>query len=123
MIKLIIKLGIVALIANATWRVGNAYLSYYRFTDSVTQAAQFGATKSEAELHERVLELATQYDVPLAEDAFTIRRERSHTIVDGAYTQLIDVVPGYTYPWPFKWSIDTYTVAPPRADSLLAPQP
>ena len=33
--KIIIKLLIVALIANATWRLGMEYATHYRFSDSV----------------------------------------------------------------------------------------
>ena len=112
MIKLIVKLAIVALVANATWRVGNAYLSYYRFTDALTQAAQFGGNKSDAELHARMMELAQEYDVPIDDDTLTIQRDREHTIIVGDYTEPIEVAPGYKYSWPFKVSIDTFSVLP-----------
>ena len=45
MLKLAIKLAIVAIIANATWRVGSAYAKHYRFVDSVQQVTQFRASK------------------------------------------------------------------------------
>jgi len=41
MLKLLIKLALAALVANAAYRLGTAYLSYYRFTDAVAQTAQF----------------------------------------------------------------------------------
>jgi hypothetical protein len=110
MLKLLVKLALAALVANAAFRLGTAYLSYYRFTDAVTQTAQFGTDRSEAEIRRRVLELASEYDVPLAEDAFTIRRtDENHTIVDGAYTQPVDLLPGYQYRWPFTVHIDVFT--------------
>ena len=117
MLKLLIKLAVAALIANAAYRLGIAYLSYYRFTDAVAQTAQFGPDRSRAEIHRRVLELASQYDVPLTADGFTIRRtENSHTIVDGGYTQKVDLLPGYQYPWPFTVHVDVFTVKAPRPD-------
>ena len=117
MLKLLIKLAVAALIANAAYRLGIAYLSYYRFTDAVAQTAQFGADRSRAEIQHRVLELASQYDVPLTEDGFTIRRtDNSHTIVDGGYLQRVDLLPGYQYPWPFTVHVDVFTVKTPRPD-------
>jgi len=117
MLKVLIKLAVAALVANAAYRLGTAYLSYYRFTDAVTQSAQFGTDRSRAELQRRVLELASQYDVPLAEDAFTIRRTaESHTIVDGTYLQPVDLLPGYRYPWPFTVHVDVFTARTPKPD-------
>ena len=116
MLKLLIKLALAALVANAAYRLGTAYLSYYRFTDAVAQTAQFGSDRSRAQLHRRVIELASQYDVPLAEDGFTIRRDENHTIVDGGYTQPVDLLPGYRHPWPFTVHIDVFTVKPPNPE-------
>ena len=117
MLKLLVKLALAALIANAAYRVGSAYLSYYRFTDAVAQTAQFGTDRSRAELQRRVLELASQYDVPLAEDGFTIRRtDESHTIVDGSYLQSVDLLPGYRYPWLFTVHVDVFTTRTPKPD-------
>ena len=117
MVKLLIKLALAALVANAAYRVGTAYLSYYRFTDAVAQTAQFGTDRSRAELQRRVLELASQYDVPIADDGFTIRRtEESHTIVDGSYLQPVDLLPGYRYPWLFTVHVDVFTVKTPKPD-------
>ena len=66
MIKFVIKLVIVALLANAAWRVGNAYLAFYRFNDALAEASQFDAGQVRpTNLRQKVLELADQYDVPL----------------------------------------------------------
>jgi len=112
-----VKLAIAALIANAAWRVGSAYLTFYRFKDAVTETAQFGSLKSKAELEQRILELASEFDIPLAADAVSVRRnDRNHTVVDGSYTQPVDVLPGYRYLWPFVWHIDVITLYPSKAE-------
>ena len=121
MIRLLVKLAIAGLIVNATWRTGSAYLSFYRFKDAVAETAQYSKGKSDDELRQRILELASNYDVPLADEDLTIRHEEDHTLVDGSYTQLVDVVPGYQYPWPFKFSIDSFTIGPLKKE-LLNPQ-
>lgn len=123
MIRLIIKLAIAALVANAAWRVGSAYVSFYRFKDAVTETAQFGGDKSEDQLRQRVLELAAEYELPVTEDGVTVRKEETRTYMAGAYTQRIEVVPGYRYPWVFSWNIETLNLSgakilpvPPKPD-------
>jgi hypothetical protein len=114
MIKLIVKLLLAALIANAAWRVGSAYVTFYKFKDATSEAAQFGRAKSDDQLHDKVLELASQFDLPLAENRVTVRRENDHTYVDGSYDKVIEVVPGYRRPWPFEFHIDVLVYEPAR---------
>jgi hypothetical protein len=107
MVKLIVKLALAALIANAGWRIGVGYLSFYRFTDAVTQAVQFMPERARLDLPRRIVQLASQYDVPLSENDFSVERDaRNHTIIDGSYKQPIDLAPGYKYDWLFKLHVD-----------------
>ena len=55
--KLLIKLAVVALVANASWRLGTEYLTHYRFADSVQEAA-IDSGQTDAQLRQHVLELA-----------------------------------------------------------------
>ena len=107
MIKLILKLAIVALVANATWRVGSAYVAHYKFEDSVQQAALFRGKQTDDMLRQRIFALASDYDIPITEEDVTLTSAEHHTIVDGDYTRTIEIVPGFEYPWPFKFHIDT----------------
>ena len=43
MLKLFIKLAIAALLANAVYRVGSAYLTHIKFRDAIREAAMFKA--------------------------------------------------------------------------------
>ena len=106
MIRLIVKLAIAALLANAVWRIGSSYMTFYKFKDAVTEAAQFARARNDDQLRSRVLELAQQYDVPLAENGFTVKRQDEHTIVDGSYDQMIEALPGYRRPWTFPFHVD-----------------
>ena len=96
MIKLLLKLIVVALVANAAWHVMTAYTSYYKFKDSVQQTTQFGNDKSVEQLKTRILALAADYDLPIGEDDLSVRREGLHTIVDASYSKAIDVAPGFS---------------------------
>ena len=108
MIKFIIKLAIVGLIANATWRIGNAYAGFYRYQDAVHQAVQFRGRKADEEVRLRVVELAGEYDLPIRDEDVTMRKEFNHYLVDASYVRPIEVFPGYTYPWPFAAHIDVF---------------
>ena len=112
MIKLLIKLAIVALVANAAFHIMVAYTSYYRFKDAVQQTTQFGNDKSIEQIKARVLSLASDYDLPISEDDVTVKREQLHTLVDGAFTKTLDLLPGYSRPWTFEFHTDTFSEAP-----------
>ena len=112
--KLLLKLAIAALIANAAWQAGSAYADYYKFKDAVEQTTQYGKERSDSELRDRILELAAQYDVPLAEEGFEVQRVENHTIVQGGYAQPIQLFPGFEKAWPFTFYIDTFVLGQPQ---------
>ena len=119
--KTLLKLIVMALMANAIWRVGSAYASFYKFKDSV-YAAAMEEGKSVDELREKILELASTYDLPLTAETLTIRREVHRTIVEGSYTKRVNVLPGYEYQWPFTVDIDAYVIVPPvKLNDLASP--
>ena len=105
MIKLVLKLAIAALLFNAAYRVGSEYLTYIKFRDAVRDAAMFKA-RNDAELSTQIMDLASEYDVPLVESALSINRDERQVQVDGSYDKLIEVVPTFFYNWHFSWSID-----------------
>jgi hypothetical protein len=113
MFKLAIKLGIAALIANAAWQAGRTFADHYQFRDEVRLAALIRG-QNDAQLQQRVLELAADYNIPLAEDGFTIRREERHIYVQGSYVRAVPIAPRVEYPWRFEWDIDAYIIDPPK---------
>jgi hypothetical protein len=112
-IKLLLKLAIVALLANAAYRVGSEYLTYIKFRDAIRDAAMFKA-KNDTELMARIMDLAGQYEIPLQEENVNIEREERRVNVEGWYDKPIEVVPNYEYPWHFGLSLEilTSTVLP-----------
>ena len=103
--KLLIKLAITALIANAAWRLGSEYLSYFKFRDAVREAAIYQA-KTDDELRKRVAALASDYDLPVDADAMTIRHDGRQTFMEGVYVKPVELFPGFPYAWRFEWAID-----------------
>jgi hypothetical protein len=111
MIKLIVKLALVALLVNAVWHFANVQLSHYRFTDSATEAMMYGRNKSDDELRLKVLQLASMYDVPLGGDDFSLARRDNHVYITGSYKRQVEWIPGYKHPWSFTLNIDAPTMA------------
>jgi hypothetical protein len=120
-VKALLKLIVVALIANALWRTGSAYATFYKFKDSIYDAAMQEGS-SEEDLKQKIVELARTYDLPLTASALTVSREAHHTAVQAAYTKPVAILPGYEYSWPFTVDINAYVIAPPtRRGDLLKP--
>jgi hypothetical protein len=111
MIRLVVKLVIAGLVVNAVWRVGAEYLTFYSLQDEIRIEAARG---DPADLRERVLEIAAELDVPLNEDDVGIRQDEQRVVVEGAYVKRIPFLPGYAYPWPFRFDVDAYLLQPVR---------
>jgi hypothetical protein len=107
--KLLIKLAIAALIANAAWRTGMEYVAHYRFTDSVHEA-MLVRDENEAELRRRILELASEQDIPLNDDGFAVTARDRRVEVTGSYVKPILLLPGYERPWTFDLDVEAYII-------------
>ena len=115
-VKLLVKLGVVALLANAAYHIGVEYLTYVKFEDDVRDAAIFKA-KTDAELTTRMLALAQHYEIPLDEENVNIERDGRVVRIDGWYDKPIELLPNYRYPWHFGLSMDVNSQVPLAANS------
>ena len=107
MVRTIIKLAFVALLANAAWQLFTVYWAHFKFSDAVQQTTQFRGNKTDAQLKERILELASQFDVPVSDENLTVQVVDDHTLVDSSYTRRVELVPTFFYPWRFTVHTDT----------------
>ena len=99
--RTLIKLALVALLINASWQLFSVYWSHFKFVDAVQATTQFRGDKSEEQIRNRILELAGEFDLPISDENLTIQGDRTHTVVDSAYTRSVKLLPGYAYPWKF----------------------
>ncbi|HJZ70310.1 MAG TPA: hypothetical protein VKE51_01145 [Vicinamibacterales bacterium] len=114
--KTLIKLALVAIVANATWHLFVIYSANYKFKDAVQYAAESRGKKSDEQLRQEVLGIATQSDLPIEEETVKVRRlDATHTTVDAGYTRIVELFPGFAYPWPFTVHVDAYTKVLPDA--------
>ena len=122
MIKGIFKLAVAAVIANALWHAFVPYAAYFKFKDAVEATSLYGYEKPDDELRAKIMDLASDHDVPLTPEGLTLKRELKHTIIDGSYTQHIELFPGFKYPYTFTLHIDTVYIQPPKLSDLAAPK-
>jgi hypothetical protein len=120
--RTLVKLAITGLVIHATWRTGSAYRVYYQFRDQLQQLAQFGAGKSEQELQNRALEIASQLQLPVLPENVSIRRIDTHTYINASYQAQIEILPSRQYPWEFTVSVDAWSVEVPKASDFIAPE-
>jgi len=104
--KTLIKLALVALIVNGAYHVGAAYVTHFQFRDAVQEMVQFRGNKDDAWVHDKIVDLAQQYEIPVDDKAIEIQSERLHTLVTISYVRKIDIVPGFKRDWPFVANVD-----------------
>jgi hypothetical protein len=113
--RTLIKLVIAALVLHGTWRLGSAYLTQYRFEDELQRLAQFAGESSDAVLRDRVMVIAREYQIPLDGEAINVSKTSGQLLIETTYTQRIQILPLYEYPWQFKTRV--------RAWSMLSAKP
>ena len=116
--KTIIKLLLAAAVVHATWKTGSAYFRYYKLKDGAHAAALFAGERSEAEIQNRVIDIARELDIPVNPARVEVRRVPNHTLVNATYTERIEVLPSYFYPWEFHMNVDVLTMTAPKDAKL-----
>jgi hypothetical protein len=114
LIKTVIKLALLALVANATWHLYLAYAAHYKFRDAVEYAARNRRERTDDQLHDYFMEVAADADVPVPPEGVVVTHNGPGTAVDVSYTRPVELLPSRTYSWSFSFRIDTYTLQAPN---------
>jgi hypothetical protein len=96
-IRKLIQLAIFLLMANAVYRVAPVSFRYYKFKDAVQELALFSQKATDAQLLDRVMELADENSVPLDREWIQIHRFNGELTIDVSYVESMKVLPGYDY--------------------------
>ena len=109
--KRLLTLLIVAALLWAGFHTVPVYLRYFQFDEAVEEVARFAGTRSEEEVRQRVLELADEYEVPLAAEDLVVQKIRGNTEIALAYVERVEVLPTWFYDWQFdvqtpSWGAD-----------------
>jgi hypothetical protein len=105
MIKLLVKLTVAALVANALYHIGSEYITFIRFRDAIRGAAIYRA-KTDDDLRRRIVALAADYDVPIEDADITVGRKGTLVTVSAHYRKPIELAPQYPVSWPFDVSLE-----------------
>ena len=108
--RTLLKLAVVALLANAAWHLFGAYSPNYKLQDGIQYAAQNRGQMNDDALRDKILEIANQFDVPVTAADVTVTRQGQHTLVDLSYVRPVDLAPGIKYPWPFSIHVDVISL-------------
>ncbi len=102
----IIKIALALVLMTATVQGGRAALKHYTFVDTLQEALLFGGSLNEAQIAEKVMELAADREIPLDPDRLTVTREPFLITIDAPYTDTVNVLPGfYSRAWDFDTSV------------------
>ena len=113
MLRNLIRLAIVLLIAHALYHFVPPYVHYHQFKDAVGETALFAKDLGDAEIVDRVMELAARYSIPIEREAVQVTRDKQFTYINIAYEEQIEWVPSYTRPMPFTISVEGWNTLPP----------
>ena len=95
--KTILKLLIVAAIANAAVRAGMVYWEHYQLEDQAQQLVLFGWRQTPDQIHKEILDFAARTGVPLESEELTVERDGIETTATATYLRPIEVLPSYFY--------------------------
>ena len=101
MIKLVLKLAVVALIAHAGIKIVPIFWANYHFKDSLAEQARYAGRKSEDELRNRAEKTANDLEIPVTAEAITVKKQGAVTTFDTRYVAQLEYFPRRYYPWEF----------------------
>ena len=84
MARTFVKIGIFLLVVHALYRFVPVYFHYQQFKDAVHETALFSRERNEAQIADRVMELAEKYQIPLSRESVQVRREGERTLIDAS---------------------------------------
>jgi len=114
--KTLIKLLIAAIVLNALARAGLAASRHYQFTDAAQQVIVFGSRLRIDELHHEIMARAAELELTVDPADLIVRRDGLRTIVEGSYTQAIELFPNYRYPHTFTVDVEARGLNASTAD-------
>ena len=106
-----LKLAFAALILNACVQAGSSAWTFYQFEDKVQQTLLFSSRMTPEQVKTRMMALASEFEVPLAEDTVEVTYVQTQARVKGSYTDDVTIIPrGYVYKWTHALDLDVRRV-------------
>jgi hypothetical protein len=118
--KSIIKIALGFVLVTAAFQGARAALKHYTFVDALQESMLFGSSRNEAQITEKVIELAAEYEIPLDPDLLSVTRDPFLITIEAPYTDTVNLLPGfYARKWDFDASVSVRLLEDtrPRAPS------
>lgn len=90
----LVSLLIVVAIGYFAVNIGEVYLRYYRFRDTMQQTARFARNLSDDEIRSRIRMAADSLGLPESAHSVQVRRREHQIILSNEYYERVEV-PGY----------------------------
>ena len=119
--KTVLKLVIAVALLNAVVRGADSAWNYYQLKDAAARALLFGSQASSRQIHQQIMERATELRIPLEPDDLTVSWRSGRRIAEASYTQQIEFFPRYQYPVLFSFNVDAVSVGTPPDDESYPP--
>ena len=112
MIKRVLSLVIFLLLANAAVRVSVVYFHHEQFKDALAELSLFSGSKTPEIVKAKVMELATEHQIPLDPDFVEITRQNvpgigDHSVIKVSYAVNVNVFPPPGEPRRFQFDYTT----------------
>jgi hypothetical protein len=112
-VKTIIKLLVVALIANAGFQAGRSYYGYYQFKHDVHMETLNRGREQSDEIQRHILEMAEARGYEMAADDVQVSLDPEYITIDMAWVDNIELVPRYyARDWPYEGRVQIPRVKP-----------
>ncbi|MCC6165249.1 MAG: hypothetical protein IT182_18035 [Acidobacteria bacterium] len=101
MIRNLLRLVVLAVIVHAAVKVVPVFWHYVQFKDAVTEVASYPGRRTSEELRDRVVQLATEHQVPIGAKDIAVKLEANRAFVTTAWTAQLEYLPARFYPYDF----------------------
>jgi hypothetical protein len=111
--KIIIQFAVAAVLVHAAVRAGESAWRHYTFKDAVEQEVRFGDMRTISDLRRRVLQLAGDHSIQLADDDLIIEPRGLDSYVSVSYMEPIPLVPSaYTRNHAYEFALSVQPFRP-----------
>jgi hypothetical protein len=101
MVRLTIKLLVLAVILHAGFRIVPVFYTNWKFKDALVELATYSNRRTADEVIEKAEKLAKEYELPLDKGDFSVRREKQFTTIATRYGVQLEYFPRQYYPYEF----------------------
>jgi hypothetical protein len=106
MFRKLLKIAVFLLVANGVYQIAPPIVHHFQFKDAVHDLALFAQKQTDAQLIDKVMELAAENSIPLEREYVQVLRQTGSITIKASYVETLHPVPGFAYPWEFDMNVN-----------------